>query len=118
MSDKAGRKRARKKRRFGYVFERAWPSGRRNWCSQWFDQTQGNKRVTRHFDREKDANDFLDELEKQILVGEYVTPPTVAETMKLDPVDAAPVVPTFVEYADTLLTKRLAATLAVNTMNV
>lgn len=118
MSDKQGRKRARKKRRFGYVFERNWPSGRRNYCAQWFDQTQGNKRVTRHFDDERSANTFLDELEKTILVGVYVTPPTVAETLKLDPVAEPPAVPTFVEYAAKLLKDRLAATLAKNTLDV
>ena len=118
MTDKMGRKRARRKRRFGYTFERKWPSGRTTWASQWFDATQGGKRVTRHFDDEKSANDFLDELEKQILVGSYITPPTVGESLKMDPVEAAPVVPSFVEYAGTLLKNRLAATLAENTMNV
>jgi integrase len=118
MSDKRGRNRARRKRRFGYVFERQWPSGRTNYCAQWFDATQGGKRVTRHFDTEREANDFLDELERQILAKVYVTPPTVAETLKLDPVEQPRVVPTFVEYAHTLLTKRLAATLAPNTVDV
>ena len=118
MSDKRGSKRARKRRRFGYVFERRWPSGRVNFCSQWFDQTQGGKRVTRHFDTEKEANDFLDELERQVLAKVYVTPPTVSETMKLDPVEQPPAVPTFVEYAGKLLDGRLAATLAPNTLNV
>jgi integrase len=118
MTDKMGRRRARRKRRFGYVFERKWPSGRTNFCAQWFDQTQGNKRLTRHFDKEKEANDFLDELERQVLAKVYVTPPTVAETMKLDPIEQPPAVPTFVEYAQGLLDKRLKATLAPNTMHV
>jgi integrase len=118
MRDKRGRARARRKRRFGYVFERNWPSGRTNYCAQWFDQTQGGKRVTRHFDTEKEANDFLDELECQVLAKVYVTPPTVAETLKLDPVEQPPAVPTFVEYARKLLDERLAATLAENTVNV
>jgi integrase len=100
------------------VFERPWPSGRRNHCAQWFDQTQGNKRVTRHFDTKKEANEFLDELERQVLAKVYVTPPTVAETLKMDPVETAPSTPAFVEYAQTLLDKRLAATLAENTMHV
>ena len=118
MSDKRGRTRARRKRRFGYVFERKWPSGRTNYCAQWFDQTQGGKRVTRHFDAEREANDFLDELERQVLAKVYVTPPTVAETLKLEPIEQPPTLPTFVEYAQTLLTKRLAATLAPNTVDV
>jgi integrase len=118
MSDKRGRSRARRKRRFGYVFERHWPSGRTNYCAQWFDQTQGGKRVTRHFDTEKEANDFLDELERQVLAKVYVTPPTVAETLKLDPVQQPPALPSFVEYARKLLDERLTATLAENTVNV
>jgi integrase len=118
MSDKRGRARARRKRRFGYMFERKWPSGRTNFCAQWFDQTQNGKRVTRHFDTEKEANDFLDELERQHLAKVYVTPPTVAESLKLDPVAVAPAAPSFVEYAGKLLDGRLAATLAKNTLDV
>lgn len=118
MTDKRGRNRARRKRRFGYVFERKWPSGRVNFCAQWFDQTQGGKRVTRHFDTEKEANEFLDGLEKQLLIGTYETPPTVSESLKLGPVDQPPEVPTFVEYAQKLLDGRLAAALAKNTRNV
>ena len=35
-----------------------------------------------------------------------MTPPTAAETLKLDPIESPPPVPTFVEYAERLLTKR------------
>jgi integrase len=118
MTDRRGRARARRKRRFGYVFARHWPSGRTNYCAQWFDQTQGGKRVTRHFEDEKSANAFLDELEKQLLVGTYVTPPTVAETLHVDPVETPAVAPSFVDYARKLLDGRLAATLAKNTVDV
>ncbi len=118
MSDKMGRRRARRKRRFGYVFERHWPSGRTNYCAQWYEQTQNDKRLTRHFDTEKEANGFLDELERQVLAKVYVTPPTVAESLRLDPAEQPPEGPTFVEYAAKLLDGRLAATLAKNTLDV
>ncbi len=118
MADKRGRARARRKRRFGYTFARRWPSGRTTWSAQWFDDTQGGKRVTRHFDTEREANEFLDELEQQILAKVYETPPTLSEARKLDPVEQPPVVPSFVAYAQTLLDTRLAATLAKNTRGV
>ncbi|MCC6450505.1 MAG: site-specific integrase [Candidatus Aureabacteria bacterium] len=112
------RRSARRRRRFGHVFARKWASGRKTWSAQWFDQTQGGKRVTRHFDSEGEAEDFLDELERRILAKVYETPPTVAESMRMEPVVAAPVVPTFVAYAADLLKLRLARSLAVNTLNL
>ncbi|MCE9637840.1 MAG: site-specific integrase [Planctomycetes bacterium] len=111
-------RRSKRRRRFGYVFSRRWASGRKTWSAQWFDQSQGGKRVTRHFDAESDANEFLDELERQILAKVYVTPPTAAETMHMEPVAVAPVVPTLVSYAADLVKLRLAASLAVNTLNL
>ena len=118
MADERGRARARRRRRFGYVFQRRRPSGRTTWSAQWLDETPGGKRVTRHFDTEKGANEFLDDLEQQVVAKDDVTPPTVAATRRLDPVEQPPVVPTFVEYARSLCDGRLTATPAKNTRGV
>ena len=109
---------AKRKRRFGYVFDRKWSSGRRTWSAQWFDQTQGGKRVTRHFDSEAEAYEFHDELERQILAKVYETPPTAAESMHMDPVGAEAATPTFVEYAAHVIENRLAPVLAKGTIGI
>ncbi len=77
MSENGG-KRSKRRRRFGRVFARQWASGRRTWSAQWFDTTQ-DRRVTRHFDSQKEAKDFLDELEQRIVAKVYETPPTQAD---------------------------------------
>jgi integrase len=110
-------RRPKRRRRFGRVFSRKWPTGRTTWSAQWFDASRA-RRVTRHFAGEREAAEFLDELELRIVAKAYVTPPTRAEETKLAPVAEKPPVPTLVEYADSLLKKRLAATLAPNTWNL
>ncbi len=122
--DELSKRKARKRRRFGYVFPRRWKSGRTTWSAQWFDQTQDGKRVTRHFDSEKDTHDFLDELERRILARVYETPPTLAETMQVDaaPVDPEtpelPAVRSFTAYAESVIENRLVATLAKGTLGL
>lgn len=120
-----GRRKARKRRRFGYVFPRRWKSGRTTWSAQWFDQTQDGKRVTRNFDTEREANDFLDELERRILAKVYETPPTLAETLRTEQVEgnedqqpAVPAVPSFTAYAESVIENRLTATLAKGTLGL
>ncbi len=125
------RRKARQRRRFGHVFPRRWKSGRTTWAAQWFDQTQDGKRVTRHFDTEKDAHDFLDELERRILAKVYETPPTLAETMRTEPVagtalgradedeqPTVPAIPSFTAYAESVIENRLVATLAKGTLGL
>lgn len=116
MSETATR-RAKRRRRFGRVYSRKWASGRRTWAAQWYDQTQG-RRVTRNFDTEREAKGFLDELERRIVAKVYETPPTLAETMQMDPVDEPPPVPSFVDYAEQVIEKRLVATLAPGTLGL
>ena len=79
---KTNGQRATRRRRFGRVFSRKWPSGRRTWSAQWFDQTQ-ERRVTRHFDSQREAKGFLDELEQRIVAKVYETPPRQADVMSL-----------------------------------
>ncbi len=112
------RRSARRRRRFGHVYPRRWSTGRTTWSAQWFDQTKHGKRVTRNFETEKEANEFLDELERRILAQVYETPPTIAETMAMEPDDAPPPRPSFTAYAHSVIEDRLCATLAPGTIGL
>jgi integrase len=114
MSETTTTRNAKRRRRFGRVFVRRWASGRKTYSAQWYDQTRG-RRVTRHFDSEKLAKEFLGELERQVLAKVYETPPTQAQARSMPLAEEAPEVPRFIEYAETLLRKRLVATLAPST---
>lgn len=109
--------RAKRRRRFGRVFTRRWASGRKTYSAQWFDKSRG-RRATRHFDSEREAADFLDELELRIVAKVYETPPTRAEERALDPVEEEPEVPAFVAYAAQIVKERLHATLAAGTLQL
>ncbi|MCG3134746.1 MAG: Tyrosine recombinase XerC [Planctomycetes bacterium] len=65
------------RRRFGRVFARSWPSGRTTWSAQWSDPV-ARRRLTRHFDTERDAEEFLDELRIRMHDDGYVPPRTHA----------------------------------------
>ncbi len=114
MTDTTTEPHAKRRRRFGRVFPRHWASGRRTYSAQWYDQTRG-RRVTRHFDTEKLAKEFLDELERQIVAKVYATPPTQSEAMAMPLAVEPPEIPTLVAYAADVLKERLTATLAPST---
>ena len=121
MPDAVTEKKPKRRRRFGRIYSRKWPSGRRTWNAVWFDKGQ-RRRVTRAFDTEKEARDLLDELEKREIVGIYATPPTHAQAVRVEAAaqapDEAPPVPTIVEYAEDLLTRRFEPVLAEGTLGV
>jgi len=112
---------SRRRRRFGNLYSRKWASGRRTWSASWFDKLS-RKRLVRAFDTEKEARDFLAELEKKFITEQFFTPPTIAEAEEEERAAAVAqeprAVPTLVAYAEQLLEKRLSATLAENTLNL
>jgi hypothetical protein len=55
----------KRRRRFGNIYSRTWRSGRRTWSATWWCATQERK-LTRAFDTEKEARDFLAEVEQRL----------------------------------------------------
>ncbi len=117
----ANRRRGKRKRRFGSIYSRKWGSGRRTWSAKWFCRTE-RRWLTRAFDTEKEAKDFLDEVEKRILAEAYEVPPTLSEAQERAvqaSVESAPRdVPTLVGYAKDVIERRFEPVLAKGTMGV
>ncbi|MCE9638375.1 MAG: site-specific integrase [Planctomycetes bacterium] len=116
--------RTKRRRRFGRIYSRKWASGRRTWAAVWFCRVE-RRRLTRSFDCEKDAREFLGELEKRKLAAVYEVPPTIAEATREDEEAAAasrapekPPIPALVAYAEHVLTTRFAPVLAAGTIGV
>jgi integrase len=113
--------RAKRRRRFGRITLRKWPSGRRTWRAAWVCQVERRK-LSRSFDSEKDAKDFLAELERRVISRAYEVPPTIQESDQKDAEVAAAArpreVPTFVGYAEDVIERRFAAVLSDGAMGV
>lgn len=123
--DEKPSKPGKRRRRFGRIYSRRWKSGRRTWSAVWFCRVE-RRRLTRSFDSEKDAREFLGELERRKLAAVYEVPPTIAEATKRDE-DAArtetatnekPPVPTLVAYAENVIDTRFAPVLAAGSVGV
>ncbi len=114
-------KKLKRRRRFGRLWPRKWPSGRRTWNAIWFSKAQ-RRRLTRAFKTEKEAKDFLDELEKRELMGFFAPPPTHAQAVRAEAAAQAvaepPPVPAFLEYAEHVIEKRFESVLAKGTLGM
>ncbi len=111
-------RRRKRKRRFGNIYSRKWGSGRRTWSARWFCK-QERRWITRAFDTETEANEFLAEIERRILADAYEVPPTLVETgQKEEPAEKPRVVPTLVAYAEDVIERRYDPVLAQGTMGV
>ena len=115
------RRRGKRKRRFGNIYSRKWGSGRRTWSAKYFCRAE-RRWLTRAFDTEKEAKDFLDEVEKRILAEAYEVPPTISEaheraveaSVQKTPRRA----PTLVSYATDIIERRFEPVLAKGTIGV
>jgi integrase len=80
------------------------------------------RKLSRSFDSEKDAKDFLAELERRVISRAYEVPPTIQESDQKDAEVAAAArpreVPTFVGYAEDVIERRFAAVLSDGAMGV
>jgi integrase len=107
--------RPKRKRRFGNIYSRKWPSGRRTWSAAWWCKVE-RRTLTRAFDTEKEAKDFLAELEKRFLAERYEVPPTIREAEereeKTQAAQQKPTCPTLVVYAEHVIERRFAAVLS------
>ncbi|MCG3136064.1 MAG: Tyrosine recombinase XerC [Planctomycetes bacterium] len=117
----ADSKRMKRRRRFGRVSSRKWSSGRRTWRAVWFCRVE-QRRLSRSFDSEKDAKEFLAELERRVIARAYEVPPTILEADRKDAAvqaAAAPKkVPALVTYAEHVVDERFEAVLAPGTIGV
>jgi integrase len=113
--------RPKRRRRFGNIYSRKWPSGRRTWSAAWWCKIE-RRTLTRAFDTEKDARDFLAELEKRFLAERYEVPPTLADVDRVEAEVAAAAapkkVPTLVGYAEDVIERRFDAVLSNGAMGV
>jgi integrase len=113
--------RPKRRRRFGRIYSRKWGSGRRTWSAVWLCKKE-RRRLTRAFDTEKEAKDFLAELERRVVAELYEVPPTIAEATREDEqvvaTDERPPVPTLVAYAEHILDTRYEPVLASGTIGV
>ncbi|MCG3135928.1 MAG: Tyrosine recombinase XerC [Planctomycetes bacterium] len=113
--------RAKRRRRFGRITLRKWPSGRRTWRAAWVCQVERRK-LSRSFDSEKEAKDFLAELERRVIARAYEVPPTIQqeEERHVESVVAAQPreVPTFVAYAEDVIERRFDKVLSEGAMGV
>jgi len=114
-------RRPKRKRRFGNVYSRKWGSGRRTWSAKYFCRKE-RRWLTRAFDTEGEAKEFLDEVERRILAEVYEVPPTLVEAQEkavAASVAKAPrVVPTLVGYAEDVIDRRFDAVLSDGAMGV
>ncbi len=111
-------RRSKRRRRFGNIYSRKWGSGRRTWSARWFCKTE-RRWITRAFETEKEAKDFLIEIERRILADAYEVPPTLVETTEpKEPEKRNGRVPTLVEYADDVIERRFEPVLAPGTIGV
>ena len=111
----------KRRRRFGRVASRKWSSGRRTWRATWFCRVERH-RMSRSFDTEKEAKDFLAELERRVITATYEIPPTVQEAARRD-AEAAVVekpkeVPFLCEYAAQVIERRYEPVLAAGTLGM
>jgi integrase len=117
----ADKKRYHRRRRFGRVTSRKWPSGRRTWRALWFCKVE-RRRLSRSFDSEKEAKDFLAELERRIVARAYEVPPTIQEVEQKDADAKAAArprtVPTLIEYTKHVMGTRLEPVLAVGSLGM
>ena len=101
--------RTKRRRRYGQIYSRKWGSGRRTWSAIWWCDKE-RRRLTRAFDTEKEAKDFLGELERRVIARAYEVPPTIAEVKEKEqqPVVARRrPVPTLVAYATKVIEERI-----------
>ena len=100
----ANRPKARAKRRFGTVIPREFENGRIAWRAKW--REPGRRRLERWFPSKEEAEEFLAEIEKQLILGTYSTPPTTRQADTLLAIEA-PGVPEFAAYARQFLDERV-----------
>jgi integrase len=93
-----------RKRRFGTVIPRERPEGTIKWRARW--REPGRRRPERWFDSEEEAEEFLDEIEKQFILGTYSTPPTSREAATILAAEPAGTT-SLVDYATTYLKERV-----------
>lgn len=107
------------RRRFGFLYERTLPSGKKTWVAEWSEPGRG--RPSRSFgsgrEAKREASKFLDEVEQRLRLGTYTTPPKVAEVER-KPLPEVAAVPTFVEYAEKLIENRLSKSKAEATVTL
>ena len=112
---------AKRRRRFGRIMSRKWPSGRRTWRAIWFCR-QERRRMSRSFDTDKEARDVLGELERRVIAQVYEVPATIAEAARAEAVEAVvdtrPIVPTLTDYAERTLESRFEPVLAAGSVGV
>lgn len=117
----ADRGRGKRRRRFGRVCSRKWSSGRRTWRAIWFCRVE-RKRLSRSFDTEKEAKDFLSELERRVIAKAYEVPPTIVEAERkevAEQIAAQPKkVPLLCEYAEHVIDQRFEAVLSEGAIGV
>ena len=114
-------RRSKRKRRFGNIYSRKWGSGRRTWSAKYFCRKE-RRWLTRAFDTEAEAKQFLDEVEKRILAEAYEVPPTLTEAHERAveaSIEKAPrEVPTLIDYAEDVIDRRFEPVLAKGTIGV
>ena len=122
--DERPAKHSKRRRRFGRIYSRRWKSGRRTWSAVWFCRVE-RRRLTRSFDCEKDAREFLGELERRKLAAVYEVPATLQEVRRAEEeqqraatVPEKPPVPTLVSYAEHVIDTRFAPVLAAGSVGV
>ena len=113
--------RKKRRRRFGRVASRRWASGRRTWRATWHCKVE-RRRMSRSFDSEAEAREFLAELERRVITATYDVPPTVQEAARKDAdaqIVAKPAeVPFLAEYAAQVIERRYEPVLAAGTVGV
>jgi len=117
----ADKRPGKRRRRFGRVTSRKWPSGRRTWRALWFCKVE-RRRLSRSFDSEKEAKDFLGEIERRIVARAYEVPPTIVEAERKDAdsqaVSAPKAVPTLLAYAEKVIDNRLEPVLSAGALGI
>ena len=115
---------SKRRRRFGRIYSRKWKSGRRTWSAVWFCRVE-RRRLTRSFDSEKDAREFLGELERRKLASVYEVPATLQEARRAEEEEQRaaaaperPPVPTLVAYAEHVVRTRFEPVLAAGSIGV
>ncbi|MCG3133005.1 MAG: Tyrosine recombinase XerD [Planctomycetes bacterium] len=115
------RRRSKRRRRFGNIYSRKWGSGRRTWSAKYFCRAE-RRWLTRAFETESEAKQFLDEVERRILAEHYEVPPTIVEAQEkavaASVANAPKVVPTLVAYAEDVIERRFDAVLSDGAMGV
>ncbi len=121
MTSTKKEQRPKRRRRFGRVTSRKWPSGRRTWRALWYCKDE-RRRISRSFDTQKEATEFLAELERRVITRTYEVPPTITQAEHEDQEERDATrksrVPTLIGYAEDIIDRRFEPVLAKGSLGV